>query len=42
MTSISLEKCEVNENQEACESFVESINEIISEVFSELFMSLVR
>ena len=40
MFSISLDVCESKENQEACESFVESINGMIRECFSEPVMSL--
>ncbi len=33
MVSIALDRCEINENQEACESFVEAINTMVSDIF---------
>ena len=40
MMSITLDRYEIKENQEACESFVESINEMARDIFSEFGMSL--
>lgn len=40
MISISLDHCEIKENQEACESFVEAINEMVRDIFSEPGLSL--
>ena len=40
MISITLDRCEIKENQEACESFVESINAMARDIFSEPDISL--
>ena len=40
MISITLDRCEIKENQEACESFVESINAMARDIFSEPGISL--
>ena len=40
MISITLDRCEIKENQEACESFVASINEMARDIFSEPGISL--
>ena len=40
MFSISLDVCEIKENQEVCESCVESINGMIRGFFSKPVMSL--
>ena len=35
MISITLDRCEIKENQEACESFVEAIDAMAQDIFSE-------
>ena len=40
MISITLDRSKINENQEACESFVEAINAMVSDIFSEPGISL--
>ena len=40
MISITLDRSEINENQEACESYVEAINTVVNDIFSEPDISL--